>query len=132
MRKIFSLIATSTTTAPPVCPPQLARGSVLLTGLPGPSWSSTTFVATGLRDAPRLCLRIGYRGLAALLLGYPRHHGERSLAGPTAGLRRCLSADAGQRLLPARVAERPHSLPHLSRRRCTDNRAECRRRGVGR
>src|SRR5919199_784226 len=62
--------------------------------------------ASRMRRAPRLCPRIGYRGLAALLLGDPRDDGEHSLAGPTAGLRRCLSAAAGKRLLPARVAER--------------------------
>src|ERR1051326_7203709 len=58
--------------------------------------------AGGVRGAPRLCPWIGYRGLAALLLGDPRHHREHPLAGPTAALRGCLPADACQRLLPDR------------------------------
>ena len=99
MRKIFSLSAASTTTGPPVCPPRIRHGSALLDWL---AWAELEI--DNIRAVLQGCVarhdsraRIGYRGLAALLLGYPRHHGERSLAGPTAGLRRGLSADAGQR-----------------------------------
>src|SRR5438128_2116400 len=60
----------------------------------------------GLRGSPRLRPRTGYRGLDALLLDHPRHDGESGLAGPVRGIRRGFTANAGRRLLPARLAER--------------------------